>query len=141
MTVTAQLVFQGHDSLRYLITGTDLDGSESVTISNAQLKADTLAGQLWQIARAKDNGIGTIPAGQALTQAQARDILCADSSGASVGNKNAPRAKMVVTPRVDILVSCDADVDGSGKPIIAVTLSASGTAYLDIIDLGAIGTS
>ncbi len=140
MALTAQLVFQGHDTLRYLITS-DLEIPGSVTLSNAQLQADTLAGPLWRIARAKENGLGTIPAGTPLTQDQARDILCADNSGASVGNKNAPRAKTITTPRTIVLASVDADVDVDGKPILVVTLNEFGTAYLDIIDLGAVGTS
>jgi hypothetical protein len=142
MGISAQLVFQGHDHLRYLITS-DGEGGGTVTISNAQLQTDALAGELREIARAKDDGIGTIPAGTPLTQDQARDILCADNSGASVGNKNAPRAKMITTPRSgsdDVWV--DANVDVNGKPTVEATINASSSvAYLDIIDLGAIGTT
>jgi hypothetical protein len=142
MGVSAQLVFQGHDRLRYLLTS-DSESGGTVTISNAQLQIDALAGPLRRIARAKDDGIGTVAAGTPLTQDQARDILCADNSGASVGNKNAPRAKMITTPRTgstDVWV--DANVDGAGKPVIAASIAtSSSSALLDIIDLGANGTT
>ena len=140
--ITAQLVGQGHDHLRYLVTS-DAEGGGTATISNAQLQTDTLAGPIWEIVRAKDTGIGSISAGTPLTQDQARALLCADASGASVGNKNVPRALLKTVPRTGIEGAwADADVDGAGKPVITVSLAyASSSVYLDVIDLGAIGTS
>ncbi len=143
MSVTALLVYQGHNNLRYRITGESLDGSESVTIPSAggatpDLQTDTLAGPLHTISLAGVDGIGTVAAG-ALTQAQCRDILVADDSGASVGNAKAPRAKLLLAPRALIEASVDVDVDGSANPEIIVTLSGNGVCYLDVELIGGIG--
>lgn len=136
--VAIQLVHQGHNNLRYLITSTDVAGG-AVTLSNAQLQADTLAGPLWKIARAKDRGLGTLRAGVPLTQDHARAILCGDNSGASVGNKHAPRAITHVTLRSGTCaIAVDANVDGDGRPQLEVTTSGVCSGFLDIIDLGSI---
>ncbi len=141
MSVTALLVYQGHNNLRYKITAASSGGS--VTIPNVggttpDLQTDALAGGLRSIALAGADGIGTIAAG-ALNQADARDILLADDSGASVGNSKAPRARCIVAPRTQLEASVDVDVDGDANPTITVTLSAVGVAYLDIELIGAIG--
>lgn len=141
MAVTALLVYQGHNNLRYKITAAGQGGSVTITGDGSptpDLQTDTLAGGLHTIALAGVDGIGTIAAG-ALTQADARDILLADDSGASVGNAKAPRARCVLSLRSQIEASVDADVDGNANPNIVVTLSAVGVAYLDIEFVGGIG--
>ncbi len=142
MAATAALVFQGHNHLRYLITGDEAGGT--VTIANdagatPDLQTDALAGPLRAIARARLDGIGTIAAG-ALNQAQARALLLADGS-TSVGNINVPRAITTITSRGAAgTASCDANVDGGGDPVVSATVAADEIAYLDIQYVeGAIG--
>ena len=144
MANTAALVFQGHNKLRYLITADEAGGAFSVPNdagATPDLQTDTLGGPLKQIALAGVNGIGTVAAG-GLTQAQARAILLADSSGANVGNEKVPRATCTVAGRTAaVAMSVDADVDGGGDPIVTGTISADGIGYLDIDFIGGIGTT
>lgn len=141
MAITAVLCFASADHARYLVVS-DAGGGGTVTITNAQLQADLPAGPLRQIARAKDDGIGTIPAGTVLTQAQSRALFLSDSQAANVGGAICPRAVAAVAKRSVAAcdVSCDANVDGAGKPTLEVQLSAlSSVAYLDVRIEGAIG--
>jgi hypothetical protein len=144
MATTAQLVYQGHNNLRYKITtnGGSVPGG-SVTIPSTggatpDLRTDALAGPLRAISRAGVDGIGTV-APLALTQAQARDILVADGTGASVGNKNAPRARLQFAPRSAAGFSVDVNVDGSHNPNITVTGTEDGVTYLDVDFIDGIG--
>ena len=143
MAITAALAFASPNHVRYVVTS-DAGGGGTVTIANATLQADLPAGPLRQIARAKDDGIGTIVAGTVLTQAQSRALFCSDGQAANVGNNLCPRTLLQATKRSVAAsdVSCDANVDGAGKPTLEVQLSAASTvAYLDIISQGAIGAA
>lgn len=143
MALTATLAFASANHVRYLVAS-DGDAGGTLTITNAVLQTDIPAGPLRQIARAKDDGIGTIAAGTNLTQAQARALLLSDKSAADVGNNLVPRTILHTAKRSAAAadVSCDANVDGAGKPTIEVQISAvNSIAYLDIIAQGAIGVS
>lgn len=146
MAATAQLVFQGHNLLRYLVTGDEVGGT--VTIPNdggvsPDLRTDAIGGPLREIVRASIDGIGTIPPATPLTQAQARAILLADGAAANVGNAKVPRAKCKMTARngAPAAGSVDANVDGGGDPVVAATVAADQLAYLDIEFIGGIGTT
>ena len=137
MANTAVLVYQGHNLLRYLITGDEAGGA--FTIENdggasPDLETDSLAGPIKQIALANDTGIGTVAAGN-LTQAQARALLLADSNAADVGNNLVPRTRLQVTSRVGAAPSVDANVS-AGAAIIEGVIAADAVAYLDIIAVG-----
>lgn len=147
MAATAALVFAGNNRLRYLITGDEAGGT--VTIANdagasPDLQTDTLPGPLKQIATARINGLGLIVPG-ALTQAQARAILLSDGVAAAVGNNKVPRAICRYTPRTTaaatVPVAVDANVDGGGDPVIAVTIGVDSDGYLDIELANATGIS
>lgn len=145
MAATAQLVFQGHNLLRYLITGDEAGGT--VTIPNdagasPDLRTDAIGGPIRSIARARQDGIGTILPATALTQAQARALLLADGVAANVGNEKVPRAKCSITSRTATgSAFVDANVDGQGDPVIAATVAADEIAYLDVEFIGGIGTT
>lgn len=144
----AVLVFQGHNQLRYLISLNGNEGAASLTIPNdagasPDLQTDVIGGPLRSIARARIDGIGTIAAGTALTQGQARAILLGDDS-TDVGNEKVPRAVCEITPRESAGVwSVDANVDGDGDPVIVVTVVSAALrhAYLDVKFVGGIGTT
>jgi len=143
---TAQLVFQGHNLLRYLITG--VEGGGTVTIPNnggptPDLLTDSIGGPLREIIRARLDGIGTIPAGTPLTQGQARALLLANGLAANVGNAKVPRAKCNMTLVGAIgTTGVDANVDGQGDPVLVANVEVEGQeAYLDIEVIGGIGTS
>lgn len=144
MAATAALAFAGNNRLRYLITGDAMGGT--VTIANdggatPDLLTDSLPGPLKQIMRARLDGIGTIAAG-ALTQAQARALLLSDAQAANVGNNRVPRAVCRLTSRAaDGAASVDANVDGDGDPVVAVTVAANQIAYLDIELANGIGVA
>lgn len=140
MSITVALVAAYPHKLRYLCTnaGSPLGGTGSIPNdagASPDLQTDTagFAGWLHRIARARATGIGTIAAG-ALTQAQARALLCDDNAGGSVGNGNVPRARTRIYGRSGAAVwSVDANVDGAGDPTIDIASTAvAGTAYLDI---------
>jgi hypothetical protein len=143
MANTAALVFQGHNHLRYLVTADEAGGA--FTIANdagasPDLQTDSLAGPIKQIAQARATGIGTVAAG-ALTQAQARALLLADSAAANVGGTKVPRCIVTATPRLTgIAMTVDANVDGDGDPIITGTITADGFGYVDVHFIGGIGT-
>lgn len=143
MPLTATLVESTANRLRYLISNSSTTGT-TVTIPNdggatpdllTDLATDP-SGPMRAIIRARLDGIGTHAAG-ALTQAQARDILNSDGSGASVGNNNVPRARLTITPRTAAAVgwTADANIDGQGDPVVVVTTqdgTPGAAAYLDI---------
>jgi hypothetical protein len=141
MALTVALAFASPNHVRYLVTSDGVAGG-TATIANATLQADFVQGPLRQVARAKDDGVGTIPAGTVLTQAQSRALFLSDAQAADVGNNLCPRTICHVTKRSVAAcdISCDANVDGAGKPTLEVQLSAiNSIAYLDIIAQGAIG--
>lgn len=145
MSITIALVAAFPNRLRYLCTNGGSPVGGSATLPNdagatPDLQTDTATfnGPLFQIARARPNGIGTIAAGTALNQAQARALLMEDGS-TSVGNANVPRAKCMITQRTGTATwGVDADVDGGGDPVLTIiSTAAAGTAYLDIEAAGA----
>ena len=143
MAVTAALVEQGNNRLRYLVTSTSTS-SDSVTITTTgaatpDLLTDSKYGPIKVIANAFTAGLGILAAG-VMTQAQARAMWLADNSDTVLGNVNVPRALPRLTVRTGTGAwSIDANVDGGGHPIVQVTTDDVGTAYLDVQTQGAIG--
>ena len=138
MAVTVALVESTPFRLRYLAT-CDGTGATATIPNDGGATPDLLtdlandpSGPLRAIVRARLDGIGTVAAG-ALSQGQARAILNSDNT-TSVGNDYVPRAILSVTIRTGAGVwSVDANVDGGGDPVVAVTSSSvAGTAYVDI---------
>jgi len=144
MATTFALALARANSLRYLATA-DGAGPAAGTIPNdagatPDLQTDTVAGPIKNMALARVNGYGALPAGVALTQANARSIFFGD--GSSAGNANVPRAETTVVARTGVATwLVDANVDGGGDPVIVVTPSAiTSTAYVDITVPGVIGS-
>lgn len=145
MALTATLIEQGHNRLRYLLvcdtTGTTVLNITTTGGASPDLVTDSLAGPVKTCALAVANGLGKLAAGTK-TQAQARAIWLMDDSLAVLGSKT-PRC----VPRLDLEVApanflIDADVAGFGGlnyPIIVITANNTGQAWLDIESLGAIG--
>lgn len=138
MAVTFVLVENTAYRLRYLATSDSEGGTGTIPNDGGatpDLRTDLAtdpSGPLRAIVRARLDGIGTVVAGP-LTQAQARAALNSDNT-ASIGNDYVPRAILTVKPRTGTGVwSIDANVDGDGDPVVAVTSSGvAGTAYVDI---------
>ena len=143
MSLTASLVEQGNNRLRYLLTA-NTTGGVTVTITTTggaspDLNTDSLYGPLKVISLAFVNGLGILPAG-AMTQAQSRAMWLADNSNTVLGNGFPPRALANLTPRTGTAAwHVDADVDGSGHPVMVAFASDIGTAYLDVFTQGTIG--
>lgn len=143
MAMVATLVEQGHNRLRYLVT-TDVTGAASVNITDTgaatpDLLTDSVYGPIKTCAKAVANGLGILAAG-AKTQAQARAIWMADNSDTVLGNSKVPRCEAVLTIRGGTAAwSVDANVDGSGNPLLTVSANQTGSAYLDVFSAGAIG--
>ncbi len=141
MSITFTLVETSAYRLRYLATnsGSPLGGTASIPNDGGATPdlltdlATNPSGPLQQIVRARIQGIGTVAAGTALTQAQARCIMNSDNS-TSVGNDYVPRAITEIWPRSGTATwVVDINVDVDGDPVVAVTSSAAaGTAYIDI---------
>ncbi len=142
-TVTFALVYANGTRLRYLATASAIgDGilpntATAVGVASGatpDLAVDAITGgpgKVWSCAFARFGGIGNLPPG-ALTQAQARACLNSDGLTA-IGTANAPRAICRVNSRtLGAAWDCDVDVDGGGDPVVHLTASAAGTAYLDI---------
>lgn len=135
MAITATLVEQGNNRLRYLLvcdsTGSTVLDITTTGAATPDLVTDSLAGPVKDCANAHDNGLGQIAAG-ALTQAKARAIWLADAAdtnqGPSVARCSAMLTRQVAT--ADWLV--DADVSG-GEAVIVVTANNTGQAFLDIV--------
>lgn len=145
MSVTAVLVGQANNHLRYLVTdsgegGTSLDITTTGAAS-PDLLTDSLQGPVKQCALAFTNGIGILAAG-VKTQAQSRAIWEADNADVVLGNGKPPRCVLTTTIRSGAVQwTVDANVDGGGHPIVTiahVSVSA-GTCYLDVEKQGAIG--
>ena len=144
MAVTATLVEAGNNRLRYLVTSSTTGGA-TLTITTTggatpDLLTDSLYGPIKVIANAFGSGLGILPAG-AMTQAQARAMWLADSSNTILGNGLVPRAMMEITRRTGQVgtFSVDANVDGSGHPVITVFCDNVCDGYLQIETQGAIG--
>lgn len=152
MAVTAGIVFQGKNRLRYLLTQ---DGAAGTTLTitttgaaSPDLRTDAVGGLMEQIARAQTDGFGTFAAG-ALTQAQARALLLSDWTAGLAGGPGASpgpmqkTATVTITPRTGDIVQTwlvDANVDGSGNPTINITAQAGASAaYLDVEVLQQLG--
>jgi hypothetical protein len=147
MSADVALVFQGHNTLRYLVALLGNNEAPSTITGIVDFGPDAIAGPLRAIARARLDGIGTIAPGP-ITQAQARALLLADGASANIGGVNVPRAKCLITP-IDPLDSdtwrVDADVDVDGDPVVRINgfvpmSPATRSAYLDITFIGGIGT-
>lgn len=138
-TATVALVNAGSNRLRYLVTATGAD-TAILTCSGAaspDIQTDSGSGQLHKISQCFDNGYGKLAAG-ALTQAKARALLASNDPTNLVGT-GVPRALITMTPMSAITCSVDCNVDGNGEPTVTLTMSAAGTAYLDIYVPGMIG--
>lgn len=143
MAITITLVHQGRAHLRYLCSSSGA-GTGTITSTGAaspDLKTDSLAGPIKNLANAFENGYGKLPAG-ALTQAQARGLWLADNAGAIITNsRRPPLAQSRLTFRVQALTGpldagVDANVDGGGHPTLTVSAGSNAgavwTGYLDI---------
>lgn len=121
------------------------------------LRTDALTGagaeghsHLQEIIRARIDGYPPLAAG-ALTRAQARSLLNSDdNANAVLTNRNVQSARMHIYPRsqgaagfgvgaqagAPVTWLCDADVDASGDPVVAVFTArrppAASTAYLEV---------
>jgi hypothetical protein len=150
MAVTATLIEQGHNRLRYLVA-CDTTGGGTVTITTTgaaspDLQTDSLAGPVKECALAFDDGLGKLAAG-AKTQAQSRAIWMAQDADSVLGNALVPRCLPRLTAHTltggsgNVAWSIDADVDGSGHPTVVVTVPGNsvGQRYLDIQTQGGIG--
>lgn len=148
MAVTLTLVEQGSNRLRYLVNSNATGNTTASLTTTGAATPDLLTDSTFvgpgpspirAIALAFTGGIGILAAG-AFTQAQARAMWMADNSDTVLGNNKVPRALPRVTPRTGVAVwLVDANVDGAGHPVINITASDIGTAYLDIETQGAIG--
>jgi hypothetical protein len=143
MAVTAALVFQGKNTLRYLLTQ---DGGEGTTLditatgaATPDLLTDSLQGPIKKLAKVVADGFQTFAAG-AQTQAKARALWLSDFSGAVPGVV-ATTAMCRLTPRSGTTPSWRIDANVSaGNPLLSITAQAgAGTCYLDIDIPGAIG--
>jgi hypothetical protein len=141
MAITATLVEQGNNRVRYLLvcdtTGTTTLNITTTGAATPDLATDSLAGPVKACAKAGANGLGAIPAG-ALTQAQARAIWLADNANANQGTQQ-PRCRarhLNQSGAADWLF--DANVTG-GAAIVVVTANNVGQTFLDIESSGSIG--
>lgn len=153
MAVTAAIVFVGHNSLRYLLVQDGAGGTTATITSTGaatpDLKTDSVAGPIKNLANAFENGFGAFAAG-ALTQVQARALWLSDYSGADPASgdpagsisliktaicQTAPR-----TGATSIDWKIEANVDGGGHPTINITGPATAAScYLDVKIGNAIG--
>lgn len=143
MTITATLIEQGRNRLRYLLV-CDSTGGTTLNITTTggatpDLKTNSLQGPVKECALAATNGLGKVAAG-ALTQAQARAIWMSDRADSTLGNSKVPRCLPRLSPRLGNLATWTVDANVSaGNPIVVVTCASTGEAYLDIQSQGAIG--
>lgn len=145
MAVTATLVFVGHNLLRYLIAQ-DGAGGTTVTITTTggatpDLRTDSLAGPLKNLAKTFSDGYQSFPAG-ALNQAKSRALWLSDVN--NVGDlalvRTNPTARCDLEGRDGFTMAVDANVDGPGNPTVIVTTQAgAGQGYLDVRVPNAIG--
>jgi len=151
MAITATLVRQGRNNLRYLINAT-AGGGESVAITAAglatpDLVTDSLGGALKAIANTQAQGYGKIAPGGLSTQAISRALWLSDNAASVIGPKVAT-AIARVSPRggtagtnqwlVDALLVFNGGL-GINVAQIEVAARAVGTCYLDIGVPGSLG--
>lgn len=124
--------------LRYLVTMVNSVAGITADIPNATLRADLAAAisPLRPIMFANTNGFGTIPPGP-LTDAQVKDILNSDGSGASAGNDSLTRAVIDIIPRDGENAWVVDAVAVGGAPTVRVAVTAivgvgMSHAYIDI---------
>jgi len=151
MAVTAALVFAGHNMLRYLVTQ---DGAAGTTLTittdgsaTPDLQTDSLAGPIKNLSKTFTAGYGNFASG-VQTQAKARALWLSDfasanpsaPSGVTGGQVPTAVCRWVDRSGTTAAFLVDANVDGSGKPILSISAQAgAGTAYLDVMIPGAIG--
>lgn len=155
MAITATLVEgTSPNRIRYLLT---YAGAGALTITTTggvtpDLRTNSLTGPIKNLAKAVANGFGAFAAG-AMDQDKARALWLSDWSGANPAPftpADQPNplltAIATITPRNSTNTKwlVDADVDGSGNPILVIdvnsTVTDPSTAYLDIEVPGAIGS-
>lgn len=87
MAITVDLVFAGHNRLRYFVSADAIESFDIPCVGgpSPDLLTDSLAGPLKQIARVKTQGYGKIPVGGITTQAQARALWLSDANLTLVG--------------------------------------------------------
>ncbi len=146
MAVVPLLALSTPNRLFYRLTAS---ASGTVTIPNTatagggatpNLAIDASAGPIRAIAFGAVNGIGGAAPG-ALTQAQARALLLSDAS-TPFGGPTTPRASCEIYGNSGAGAwDVDANVNGSGDPVIVCTVLAAGAAvgYLKIDSEAAIG--
>ena len=145
MAMTAVLIEQGHNRLRYQVTNTTT-GAASVNITSTgaatpDLLTDSLYGPVKRCANVVAAGLGLLVAG-AQTQAQARAIWLALNADTVLGNSKIPRCIPNLVPQAiaaGTTATVDANVDGSGNPLITISASQTGVWFLDLATQGAIG--
>lgn len=145
MTVQALLCSAGADHLFYFVRSLGSGGEIPVfggtlVLDWATLQTDAATnnlpgptvvnGAFRQVIFADLEGLGTIPAGAGLTQAEARAVYLLDSSGASIGNDSVPRADTTLVAR-DANSAWSLDANKRGLQITAQNTCAS-QAYLRI---------
>ncbi len=144
MATVISLVLAESNRLRYLLVndglGQTIPNLTTTGAASPDLATDALYGPLKQIVNAFANGLGILAAG-AFTQAQARAMWMGDSSDTILGNNKIPRAICRITPRTSsqinnaLQIDIDANVDGTGHPVIvmaSVGTTSAWSAYLDI---------
>jgi hypothetical protein len=143
----AALASAGAHRLRYLITaeGTTLESVSITTVGTTT--PDTLTdcgstdGTIKKISKVVADGYGLFAAG-VQTQAKARTLWCSDAAGAQAaiaGNPLVPLAQAKITPRTGAgSWIVDANVSAN-NPVITVSVTGGGTAYLDLEVPGTIG--
>lgn len=143
MAVTATLVFVGHNRLRYRL---NQDGAAGTTLNitstgaaSPDLITDSVAGPIKNLANVVANGYAQLAAG-VQTQAKARALWLSDWSGSTPGNINTVTARCDLEQRGDTDFSVDANVDGGGNPVLAITAgAAAGVCMLDVCIPNTIG--
>ncbi len=146
---TATLVHAGAHRLRYLIAaeGTGLETVDITTTGAATPDTDTDSigsGVIKKLSKVITDGYGGFAAG-AQTQAKAQALWWSQLAGAndpSAGSPNGsklPTAKMFLTPRSGDGVYVQVVNVSAGNPIISISVTGGGTAYLDIEAQNTIG--
>ena len=146
MAFTATLIEAGHNRLRYLLTNTTAGAPQTLNITctgaaTPDLLTDAPYGPVRRCANVVANGLGALAAG-VQTQTNARAIWLALNADTVLGNSKIPRCIPTLVPQgqaAGITWTVDANVDSSGNPLIVVTVSNTGTAFLDLATQGAIG--
>lgn len=130
--IAATLVFASPNQLIYRL---ESNGAGVLTLTETDLRANSVGGSINRIARASTTGYAGFGPG-ALTQNQARTLWLSQDAIRSVATARA----FVVGRTGNSRFVVDADVDADGAPQLQVTSLATGTGYLFIRALGAAGT-